>query len=206
MEKYLKDLLKKIKENEPIISTILGAVVIVIIGVLIFNYFQNNQKQKQAARDGTESPTPSVVTEEGITFITKDEQKVPQNLPTTHKVESGEHLWEIAEEYYGSGYNWVDIAETNNLDNPDQLNEGQELTIPQVAVKQVKTEEIASAETDNVENPIESDTYTVQKGDSLWKISVRAYGDGYQWPEISRVNNINNPGYIEVGQELQIPR
>lgn len=206
MEKYLKNLLKKIKENEPIISTILGAVVIVIIGVLIFNYFQNNQKQKQAARDETESPTPSVVTEEGITFITKDEQKVPQNLPTTHKVEAGEHLWEIAEEYYGSGYNWVDIAETNNLDNPDQLNEGQELTIPQVAVKQVKTEKIASAETDNVENPIESDTYTVQKGDSLWKISVRAYGDGYQWPEIARVNNINNPGYIEVGQELQIPR
>ena len=47
--------------------------------------------------------------------------------------------------------------------------------------------------------------YIVQKGDNLWKISLKFYGSGYNWVDISRQNNLKNPGLIEEGEELQIP-
>jgi nucleoid-associated protein YgaU len=58
------------------------------------------------------------------------------------------------------------------------------------------------------DNAIDGDTYTVAKGDSLWKISVRAYADGYKWTEVAKANNISilNSDRIEVGMELKLPR
>jgi nucleoid-associated protein YgaU len=50
-------------------------------------------------------------------------------------------------------------------------------------------------------------TYTVQSGDSLWKIAKNHYGDGAQYMQIFYANRdkINDPDMIQVGQELVIP-
>lgn len=48
--------------------------------------------------------------------------------------------------------------------------------------------------------------YTVEEGDSLWKIAEKTYNDGYQWVEIAKVNNLANVGLLAVGQELDLPR
>lgn len=47
--------------------------------------------------------------------------------------------------------------------------------------------------------------YTVQKGDTLWAIAKRYYGDGNKYPQIARANNIANPNIIHIGQKLLIP-
>ena len=47
--------------------------------------------------------------------------------------------------------------------------------------------------------------YTVVKGDTLWGIAQRFYGNGSRYPEIARANNISNPNIINVGQKLLIP-
>ena len=47
--------------------------------------------------------------------------------------------------------------------------------------------------------------YTVVKGDTLWAIAKRYYGDGNRYPEIARANNIANPNIIHIGQKLFIP-
>jgi len=47
--------------------------------------------------------------------------------------------------------------------------------------------------------------YVVQKTDSLWKISEKYYGTGYNWVDISRENKLKNPNLIFTGQELNIP-
>lgn len=47
--------------------------------------------------------------------------------------------------------------------------------------------------------------YEVKAGDSLWKISQRLYNNGFYWSEIAKVNKINNPSLLVVGQKLTLP-
>ena len=46
--------------------------------------------------------------------------------------------------------------------------------------------------------------YTVQKGDSLWKLAKQFYGSGSKYPIIKQANNITSDT-IYVGQQLKIP-
>ena len=46
--------------------------------------------------------------------------------------------------------------------------------------------------------------YTVQKGDSLWKLAKQFYGSGSKYPIIKEANNITKDT-IYVGQQLKIP-
>lgn len=50
-------------------------------------------------------------------------------------------------------------------------------------------------------------TYTVKKGDSLWAIAKRYYGDGTKWPRIydANRNKIKKPDLIYPGQVFTIP-
>lgn len=183
--------MKRVKLNESTISMILGALVVVVVGALIINYFRGINRDEQ------------VVTEEvseEVVLVEENGQLVPEALPKVHTVAAGENLWEIAEKYYASGYNWVDIAQDNNLSNPNQIAAGQELNIPKTAV--IKPIQI----TDPVQaNTITSEEYTVKKGDHLWGIAVRAYGDGYQWVQIAQANNLENPNTIHPGNVLTLP-
>ena len=47
-------------------------------------------------------------------------------------------------------------------------------------------------------------TYTVQKGDSLWLISKRFYGDGAQFTYLAEINSIKKPYTIYSGQQLKL--
>jgi len=181
----LKSLLKALKLNESNISMILGALVIVVVGVLVINYFKGREK-------GTTLPT-------GIT----SEEQGKISLPRTHTVVKGENLWKIAETYYESGYNWVDIAKENKLTNSGKIEVGQVLTIPNV--KQ-KTATVAETKIVSPEASINTSTYTVIKGDNLWTIAVKAYGDGYKWVEIAKENKLANPNLIHAGNVLILSR
>jgi len=170
---------------------ILGALVVVVVGALIVNYFRGVGRPEEEKAIPTE------------TAGTTEEESQPslEQLPATHQVAAGECLWEIAEKYYGSGYNWVDIARENKLANPNLLLVGQELTIPKTEViKPVLVKKTVFGPA------ITGQEYKVVKGDHLWGIAVRAYGDGYRWVEIARENNLANPNLIHPGNVLVIPR
>jgi len=48
-------------------------------------------------------------------------------------------------------------------------------------------------------------TYTVQPGDTLSKISKQYYGDANKYPKIAKANNLVDPDKNKVGQRLVIP-
>jgi len=197
LEDYLKKLLKKIKLSEPTISTVLGGLVIFVVGILIFNYFKTGQEEQPSQEAPFEEIEPETI----------EKELMPEGLPQVYKVEENDSLWKISEKFYQSGYNWVDIAQENNLIYPDYLIVGQELNLPKVAVRQPEKEVIGTeAIAAEAEQTISGEKYTVKEGDYLWKIAIRAYGDGYKWPEIAQTNNLACPDYIEVGQELKLPR
>lgn len=180
----LKSILKSLKINESTISMFLGALVVIVVGVLVVNYFKD--------KENLNVPSTS----------TNNEVQIQEN---THTVAVGETLWKIAEDTYGSGYNWVDIAKANNITNGNQIEAGQKLSIPDVAARQptVKT----ARQTDlNANQTITDSSYTVVHGDNLWKIAVRAYGDGYKWVDIAKANNLSNPNIIHTGNVLVLPR
>ena len=49
--------------------------------------------------------------------------------------------------------------------------------------------------------------YTIQKGDTLWKIADEMYGDGKKWKNIYRFNKdkIKDPNRLKAGLKLVIP-
>ncbi|HCD31850.1 MAG TPA: hypothetical protein DER01_05540 [Phycisphaerales bacterium] len=60
----------------------------------------------------------------------------PAPVPTpaagsaVHVVAKGDTLWRIAKKYYGNGKRWVDIANANNVSDPNRIYVGMKLTIP----------------------------------------------------------------------------
>jgi nucleoid-associated protein YgaU len=190
MEKKLKNLLKALKINETTISTLMGGVVVVIVAVLMFNYFKSIDNDKGTLTDP-------------VKIIEVTEGEKPDHLPDTYIVEKGDHLWSIAERFYKSGYNFVDIAEANLITDPGLIEVGQELVIPQVAVRKITVEDTTLV------NTIESDSYTTVAGDYLWDIAVRAYGDGFAWVSIYQANKEligPNPSMLYKGITLSLPR
>jgi len=184
------NLSQKIKESETAISMSLGIIVLVLVGALIYRYFRNINVNKKS---GVEE-TPEKI-EESQTVATPEEK----NLPQKYLVQEGDTLWKISEKFYGYGYNWVDIAKANKIQNPNQIEKGEELEIPDVPVRK------PVAQKSNIKT-IEGDTYQVVKGDTLWEISVRAYQDGFRWVEIAKANKLANPNLIHPGNVLIIPR
>jgi 5'-nucleotidase len=48
-------------------------------------------------------------------------------------------------------------------------------------------------------------TYTVKRGDTLWKIASSHYGDGKKWREIADANPGLTPSALRVGQTISLP-
>jgi nucleoid-associated protein YgaU len=217
--------------GESYTSLILGIIVVVIATVLLLSFVRGRNMahktavpaQKVAIKNevknvpNIEHKNKSIATNKGN--INPEPVKTqPTVTGNTYTVKAGDSLWTIAEQTYKSGYNWVDIAQANNLSNPSVLYSGMKLTLPKVAPKLATATTIPQTTptvTDQVNMPVQTamnsgkitgTTYTIEKGDNLWQIAVRAYGDGYQWTKIAKANNLTNPGVINVGNSLSIPR
>lgn len=184
----LKKALKKIKAAESTVSLVLGIIVVFIVGAILFNYFQKHTSQSSEQLD--------------LSGISEEEN--PKTSEQKYVVVKGDTLWKISEKFYGTGYNWTDIAKENNLTSPGLIEAGQELVIPSVAPKNSAIK--SSVKTASTVQTITDEQYTVVKGDTLWDISVKAYQDGYRWVEIAKANKLANPNLIHPGNVLIIPR
>lgn len=206
MEDKIKSLLKNIKMNESMLSMVLGVVTIFIVGLLVFNFYK--QTGSEQISDLGESTTVDVNELVGeVPVVTGDDgERYPASLSEKYTVVSGDHLWKIAEDNYGSGYNWVDIAKANDITTVGVVHVGQELMLPKVSVKVVDVDQVTTMTKHEADDVINGSEYTVVTGDNLWSISVRAYQDGYKWSEVAMANNLVDANLIETGQVLSLPR
>ncbi len=205
---FLEKISRETQSNQSRLSMILGGLIILVIVVLIFNYF-NKPKAELGPAQQTQANAQHDVT--------------PDNLPGKYTVKDGDTLFTIADAYYKDGYQYPVIAQTNNIANPDLLEAGQVLTIPKLpasAMQENPGQDQSSlpqeqVTTDNSNTPnnattwgptIQGDSYTVTAGDWLSTIAGRAYGDVMSYQKIADANGITDPNVIEVGTVLKIPR
>ena len=128
----------------------------------------------------------------------KIEKQTSHKKEKFYQVKEGDTLWQIAEKFYGSGFNMKEIIKANNITNPDMIEKGQILIIPSVKSK--------SSTQENIEKVKKTENYhVVQPGDDLWHIALKNYGDGYAWLKIAQANKISNPDIILPGTKLIIP-
>lgn len=179
---------KYIKSSEELISMLLGLAIVIVVVSLVFNLIQR--------RKGTvEIP--------GVTNISLSEEAAKQKIGDSYVVQKGDNLWKIAVKKYNDGYAWTKIAKENNLKNASILYVGQELKMPVLATSTI------AASTGGTNNTIDQGgDYKVVRNDSLWKIAVRAYGDGYKWTLIYQENKakLNSPNLLEIGMMIRIPK
>lgn len=207
-----------LEKNNSLLNLVLGTLIILVLGILLFNYFKKPS--------GEVGPTLETAEENQQEDVTKD------NLPGKYTVKENDTLFTIAKSYYGDGYKFDRIAQANNISNPNKIEKGQVLEIPKLDEMQVSidtagtTEDAATvakldtqqppamldAGTGGAENQtiwgekITGDSYTVQSGDWLSKVAGRAYGDIMAYSKIASANNITNPDLIETGTILKLPR
>ena len=160
------DFKQKIHWGESYTSLILGLIVVVAVSFLVI-IFSKHHPIQDVSSTHTEN------------LVQPIEPTVKLNENQTYTVKPGDDLWSISEKIYKSGYNWVDIASANNLEDPGLIFSGMKLKIPNVAPKIVKIPTDQTQMSSN-KNAITNDTYTIEEGDNLWDIAVRAYGDGFR--------------------------
>lgn len=212
---YLGKIETEIKSNQSKLSMVLGALIILVVGILIYNYFNKNKPSLGPAQqtENSQEQQPQDVT--------------PDKLPGKYTVKDEDTLFKIAEKYYQDGDKFNEIAKANNLADVNTIEKGQVLEIPKLAEQEAMitltpspTPQPTPSPTDSPEADlgtgggnttiwgpkIERDSYTVQEGDWLSTISARAYGDIFAYKKLAEVNSISNPDYIVPGQVLKIPR
>lgn len=180
-------------------NLIYGAVTVLILAVIVFLGIRTLSQNRGDINEG------------GVT--------IEEEGTLDYVVAEGDTLWSISEKVYGTGFNWQMISEANNISDPNNLEAGTKLTIPQltptVAVEETGMVEEEAAEPTKApvaEEKVDEKTtssateYTVVAGDSLWKIAIAQYNDGYKWVEIARANKLSNPDLIYPGDKFVLPR
>ena len=187
-----KDLvMQKIKSHYQ--SIILGILVLLVAVSVIARLSTSQKNNTDQSKKDTQNTVEESATSEGIKSNSKE-----------YTVKKGENLWMIAQKNYGSGYNAVDIAKVNKLKNPNIIEIGMKLILPEVKANTPTTGIIAEAQTGKV--TISEKEYKIKVGEKIWKIAVRAYGDGYQWMKIAQANKLTNPDVIHKDNILSLPR
>lgn len=127
---------------------------------------------------------------------TTQERQGPKTVD--HAVKPGESLWSIAEDHFGDGARYKEIAELNRDllgTQPIFLEPGWVLKLPALDAAPVHG-------------------YTVQPNDTLSDIAHDKLGDADRWPEIYKAStaitqpggvHLTDPDVIDVGWKLNIP-
>lgn len=169
-----------IKLEESYAGLLLGAIIVVVLGLLVANYFSQSDGQIGTAEKTSQPETSAQITQR------------------KYKVAQGESLSAISQKTYSDESLWPAIAQANKIQNPDLIFADTQLVIP------------AKVEAEKILTSLNVTRYEVTQGDTLFTISEKVYGDGSQWQRIAQANSVgslaNGNPLIFAGSTLVIPR
>lgn len=116
-----------------------------------------------------------------------------------HTVKKGENLYKIGLQYCVS---WTELAQLNNLWNPNVIYAGQVLTVPLDRCTNPGSGVYDRGPRSGAQGTVSFGHYTVYSGDRLYRIGQRF---GVSMHQIAEANNISLYQYIYPGQQLVIP-
>lgn len=167
------------------------------------------------------SAVPLTTTPQRMGTATAVQPKIQPNpttnlQPVIHYVKSGETLWRIAQQYYGTGDQWRVIAEANSsaVDRNGSVREGVRLVIPNKAgLVPDRPGAVLSGDMGGVvklppaQSPGRARTITVQAGDSLTRLAQQHLGSSSRWQQLFEANRdqLDRPDEIRSGMQLRLP-
>lgn len=117
----IKKRVDSFKWQDSYAGLVLGAIVVVVLGLLVANYFTKSRGQIGVGES-----------------ITQEQQ---QTAAKTYKVAQGESLSMIANKTYGSYDYWPILARVNNISNPNLIYVDSEIQLPsKEEAEKLKTE------------------------------------------------------------------
>ncbi|WP_022908984.1 LysM peptidoglycan-binding domain-containing protein [Aestuariimicrobium kwangyangense] len=185
---------------QPIVAGLLAAVVAGLPGVSSMERFGEHEPMTPPSIAVPSSVAESDVAAAPGSIRSSDAEPSLSSSRSVHVVADGEELWTIAENRYGDGQRWQQIAEANGLTLDSPILPGMRLVLPGVPQAQA----VAGPGAPPQSAP---DRVVVRAGDSLWTIAEEHLGDPERWPEIADLNRtlIIDPDEIEVGWTIVLP-
>ena len=131
-----------------------------------------------------------------------DVPAVTPAVDNVYVIQSGDSLSKIAARH---GVKTAELAELNNISDPNKIRIGQKLVLPAYAKASTSAPKAPAAEkkAPAAKAEVAADgIYVVKNGDALSKI---AKAHGVKQSEIMALNNITDPNKIRIGQKLKMP-
>jgi nucleoid-associated protein YgaU len=107
-----------LQHNQSYLNLILGGLIVVVLGVLVYNYFTR--------------PTNDLGSSEQMTAEETQGDVAKTSLPGKYTIKQGDTLFTIAQNYYDDGLKYTEIVKANGMANENQIEVGQEITIPKI--------------------------------------------------------------------------
>ncbi len=166
-------------------SLILGAIIVIILGLLVANFLSKRGTGQIETGDQTQ--------------ISQGQEGAPQ-AGSEYIVVANDSLSKISEKVYGDQKYWPILAKLNNVSRPNLLYVGTKLTLPTKEEVMPKTEELGNQET----------SYKVVEGDTFFTIAEKMYGDGSKWTILFSANGArrlpNGNPLVFSGTTIVVPR
>lgn len=117
---YFDQIKTEVETNQSKLSMVLGGLIVLVIGILIFNYFNKSNPSLGPSSQTEQNPSPE----------TGDVS--PNQLPGKYTVKDDDTLFIIAEKYYQDGSRFEDIAKANSITDVNSVVVGTVLEIPKL--------------------------------------------------------------------------
>lgn len=121
-------------------------------------------------------------------------------LAYQYVIKRGDTLRKISKNAYGTPSYSTELANYNNIPNPNFIREGEVIEIPNInTIKDYKHFVFIENE------PKQNEFYRVKKGDTLGKICKQHYGSYKYIDKLAAYNGIANIDAISIGQIIKLP-